>query len=500
MNLVEYVFAAARALDRSAEPAIVCGERRVSYADLYGAVRRFAGATGELGVAPGDRVAIVARDIPEFVVSFLGAAAAGAVAVPLSTMLSADELAYMLDHCGAKAAVATSDQLEKVAEARRRATALATVVVADDPADFDARLAAAPEADVARVAATDLAFMLYSSGSTGLPKGATHHHAAIPYTVETYCKRVLKIVPRDRLFSASRLFFAYGLGNSLSFPLASGATSVLCEERPTPPVVADVFERHRPTVFFGVPAVFRALVDYAWAGGQIDTSSIRFCVSAGERLPERTLAEWRDLTGLDVLDGVGSTEMLHIFISNTHGRVAPGSTGTPVPGYEAKLLDASGAEIAGEGSGRLYVRGASASPGYWRDPEKTAETMAGGWVATGDVYRRDADGLYWHEGRSDDLFKVKGLWVSPVEIEEALVSCPEVSEAAVVAGTDEEGAGIAVAYVVLAAGAGEDALDAVASRVRARLPGYKCPARYHAIDALPRTATGKIQRFKLRAR
>ena len=494
MNLVDYVFKAARELDRWSEAAILCGDRRVTYAELLSSAKRFGGAVRSLGVVPGDRVAIVACDSPEFVVSFLGAAAAGAVAVPLSTMLSPAELAYLVEHCGARVAVVSADQREKL----ESVPALESVLVAGSP-EFDAALEAASACEIEPVDDDALAFILYSSGSTGRPKGATHRHSDIPSTVETYSRSVLDLGPDDRLFSASRLFFAYGLGNSLSFPLSSAATSILCEERPTPPVIAEVFERHRPTVFFGVPAVFRALVDYTARGGRLDASSLRFCVSAGERLPERTHTAWRELTGLEILDGIGSTEMLHIFISNARGRVAAGSSGTLVPGYEARLVDPSGAEVSGAGSGQLFVRGASASPEYWRDPETTAATMAGGWVATGDLFRRDAQGVYWHEGRADDLFKVKGLWVSPVEVEEAILSCPEVSEAAVVSGTDAEGAGTAVAYVVVAAGCSpEGVAEALAERVRAILPSYKCPSEFRVVDALPRTATGKVQRALLR--
>ncbi len=490
MNLVEHAFETARRLDLWSEPAILCGDRRLTYSELLDAARRFGGALRVRGIEPGDRVVIVARDCPAFVVAFFGTIAAGAIAVPLSTMLSAEETRALVEHCGARAAVVSDDQTEKL----QGATGLDSLLVIGDA--LDAEVAAATGCEVRPADDDALAFMLYSSGSTGRPKGATHRHADIRHTVDTYCRSVLDVGPGDRLYSASKLFFAYGLGNGLSFPLSTGATSVLSGDRPSPTVVAGVFERHRPTVFFGVPAVFRALVDHAASGGRLDTTSIRFCVSAGERLPERTHVEWRDLTGLEILDGIGSTEMLHIFISNRPGDVVPGSSGTLVPGYEARLVDPSGAEISGEGSGHLFVRGASASHGYWHDPEKTAETMVDGWMATGDVYRREADGRFWHEGRSDDLFKVKGLWVSPLQVEEALLACPGVAEAAVVAGTDAHGDGIAVAYVVLAPECGTDAVD---SRVRSRLPAFKCPSEYRVIDALPRTATGKVQRFKLRA-
>jgi 4-hydroxybenzoate-CoA ligase len=504
MNLVEYVFSTARETDRWSHVAIVCDEAEISYAELYSSVRRFAGGLRRLGVAPGDRVAIVARDCPEFVVAFLGIAAAGSVAVPVSTMATASDLEYVLGHSGVTAAVITADQSEKLRVARATLPALGVVLVADgEPASGELPFAAASgdEAEIASVDDDTLAFILYTSGSTGRPKGAMHRHGNLPATVESYGRRVLRVRPDDRLFSSSRLFFAYGLGNSLSYPLSTSATSILCRERPTPAVIADVFRRHRPTIFFGVPAVFNALVAAVDGGLDLDTSSLRVCVSAGEKLPERSHHEWRRLTGLEILDAIGSTEMLHMFISNDYGEVRPGSSGKPIPGYGAKIVDVSGAVVKGAGAGDLFVQGPSASPGYWNDPEKTADTMADGWMRTGDVYRRDEDGFYWFEGRSDDLFKVKGLWVSPVEIEEALLACGGVREAAVVAGTAADGTTMAVAFVAYAEGADADrerAAERLKDALRAKLPSYKCPGAIRFVDELPRTATGKVQRFKLR--
>jgi benzoate-CoA ligase family protein len=511
MNLVEYVFDSARKLNRWTETAILYEDRRLTYARLLRAVRKFGGALRSLGVGRGERVAVVGTDCPEFVASFLGAAAVGAVAVPLSTMLSASELEYVLGHCGAKAAVVTPEQLDKLRGVRKNLPQLETVLLVggapnSDGADegvlsFDEVIEGADEAEVEPLGDDATAFILYTSGSTGRPKGATHTHRNLPYTVETYGKQVLGVRPGERLFSSSRLFFAYGLGNSLSFPLSTGATSVLCRERPTPPVIAGVFEKHQPTIFFGVPAVFRALVEYASQGGALATQSLKFCVSAGEKLPERIFREWKELTGLDILDGIGSTEMLHMFFSNRRDDVRPGSSGREVPGYEAKLLDHAGREIEGAGAGNLFVKGLSACAGYWEEPEKTADTMRGGWMRTGDIYRRDREGFYWFEGRGDDLFKVKGLWVSPVEVEEALLSCADVSEAAVVPRADADGLNAVVAFVVLKskqAGGGETTAEKLKAHLSALLPPFKRPAEIRLADALPRTATGKLQRFKLR--
>jgi len=394
--------------------------------------------------------------------------------------------------------------MEKLQSIRSSLHQLGHVLLIDGEAEqmlsFNDVLAAATEGEIEQVADDALAFILYTSGSTGQPKGAMHLHRNLPYTVETCCKRVLQVAPEDRLFSSSRLFFAYGLGNSLSFPLGSGATAILSSERPTPPVIAEVFRQHRPTIFFGVPAVFRALIEYVSQGHALETSSIKFCVSAGEKLPEKIFYEWKSLTGLNILDGIGSTEMLQMFISNTKEQVVPGSSGRIVPGYEAKLVNQEGQEIKGAGAGHLMVKGGSASPGYWNDEEKTATTMLGEWMRTGDLYRRDEHGIYWHEGRNDDLFKVKGLWVSPIEIEDALLACDGVLEAAVIAGVNLDGMNTVAAYVVmrLSVSSQADAAESLKAQVSRSLPSYKCPTEIHFTDQLPRTATGKLQRFKLR--
>ncbi|HYH86601.1 MAG TPA: benzoate-CoA ligase family protein [Pyrinomonadaceae bacterium] len=504
MNLVEYVFRGARESGRDQRPAILCEDRQLTYEQLLRQVKKFGGALKSLGVGPGDRVAIVAADCPEFVAAFLGTLAVGAVAVPASTLMSPQEMQYVLDHSGARAAVVTSEQLGKLQGIRRNLPRLESVLLVGGEGEgtkgFVETLAGADESEIEPLDDDTLAFILYTSGSTGRPKGAMHTHRNLPYTVETYCKHVLRPTPEDRLFSSSRLFFAYGLGNSLSFPLASCATSVLCKERPTPQIIASVFERHRPTIFFGVPAVFRALLEYAASGGALDTSSINLCVSAGEKLPERIFREWEELTGLPILDGIGSTEMLQMFISNRRGEVRVGSSGREVPGYEAKILNESGHEVTGEGEGALWIKGLSACAGYWNEPEKTAEAIKGEWVRTGDIYRRDAEGFYWFEGRGDDMFKVKGMWVSPVEVEDALLSCPDVLETAVVPRADADGLNSIVAFVVLkSASAGVEGIEAkLKAHAAAQLPPYKRPTEFRFNDALPRTATGKTQRFKLR--
>src|SRR5205085_8328353 len=346
MNLVEYIFRAAREQERGAQTAIICERTQLTYRELLRQTKRFAGLLRELGVEAGERVGIIACDCPEWIIAFLGTTARGAVAVPISTMVTESEFEYVLNHCGASVLVLTSDQLDKLQAIRPKLPQLRHCLLIDGNAegwhDFRALLAVAPEAEIEATADDALAFLLYTSGSTGRPKGVMHTHRNLPYTCETFCRQVLRVRAEERIFSSSRLFFAYGLGNSLSFPLSTGANVILCKERPTPPVVARIFQQQRPTIFCAVPAVFRALLEHRRQGQTLDTSSLNYCVSAGEKLPAMLLQEWRQATGLDILDGIGSTEMLQMFISNTRAQITPGSSGRVVPGYEARLLDRTG--------------------------------------------------------------------------------------------------------------------------------------------------------------
>jgi benzoate-CoA ligase family protein len=344
------------------------------------------------------------------------------------------------------------------------------------------------------------AFILYTSGSTGAPKGAIHTQAHIDYTNRTYCAEVLRLRDGDRLFSSSRLPFAYGLGNAFTFPLLNGVTTILCREKPLPEVIGRVFKDYRPTIFFGVPVVFRMLIDHHRNVGPLDCSSLRLCVSAGEALPAQLGEEWQSTFGVEVLDGIGSTEMLHMFFSNHEGEVRYGSSGTLLRGYEAKLIDHEGKPTPESEVGNLWIRGGSAALGYWHQPETTAETFVDGWVRTGDLYRRDCDGCWWHMGRSDDCFKPTGQWVSPVEVEGVLLRHEDVGRVAVVEGFDEAGLSCVCAFVV------PDNLDldradleaSLSSLCENALPRFKRPRRYIFVSELPYTATGKIQRFKLR--
>jgi benzoate-CoA ligase family protein len=342
------------------------------------------------------------------------------------------------------------------------------------------------------------AILLYTSGSTGTPKGALHSQGNVLATIEGFGSDVLKLQADDRVFSASRLYFAYGLGNSLSFPIAAGATVILEDRRPVPKLIAEIFQSQRPTVFFAVPAVFGALLDLHKSGECLDISSIRLCISAGEALPASIFSEWLETFGIAILDGIGSTEMLHMFISNRAGNAIAGSSGTPVKGYMAEILDDSGKPIVPGGQGNLWIKGPSAMLGYWKRDDLTAKVMRQGFMKTGDIYRLDEQGFYYHMGRSDDCFKVKGLWVSPVEIESILLSHGEVIEAAVVASTDDLGLATAKAYLVIRKGS-ETLKQELYEYASARLAPYKTPTQYEIVDEMPRTSTGKIQRFKLRS-
>ena len=428
-------------------------------------------------------------DSPEMVIAFLGIMGMGAIAVPCSTLLPPDGLAYVFKDSEAKLVIVSPEHLENA----RKAGAPRIITMNELLEDASAAPLGKFEHDTP-------CLVLYTSGSTGQPKGAVHRHGHMPCTVENVARKVYDLEADDRLFSVPRLFFAYGLGNSLSIPLGTGASSILVSERPTPALIAEVFVKYRPTVFFAVPTVFRMLLEHARQGNALDTSSLKFSVSAGEVLPVATWNEWKALTGSEIIETIGTTELLHAFIHNYRDRNRPGSSGVVLDGYEVKLEDEGGTVIRGPGRGHLFARGGSAIPYYLNKPEKTAETIRDGWVRTGDVYRRDEEGFYWFEGRSDDLFKCSGLWVSPGEVEDAVCRHPAVLEAAVIAEADATGGTIAAAYVLLRPGnAAGDALAAeIIAKAAENLPRYKRPQRIHFMSELPRTPTGKVQRFKLR--
>ena len=464
-------------------------DRKISYRELEDAAARCRGALAAQGIKAGDRVSLVMSDSPEMVTAFLGIMGAGAIAVPCSTLLPPEGLAYVFQDCAAKLVLVTPEHLQNA-----RAAGHANVMLFSDFID------GAKPAPLGEFDRDTPCLVLYTSGSTGQPKGAVHRHGHMPCTVEYVAKKVYQLTPDDRLFSVPRLFFAYGLGNSFSIPLGAGAASILVSERPTPALIAETFAKYRPTVFFAVPTVFRMLIEHAKQGNPLDASSIKYSVSAGEVLPLATWNEWRALTGSEIIETIGTTELLHAFIHNYRDHNRPGSSGVVLEGYECKLTDEQGNVVEGAGRGHLHAKGGSAIPYYLNKPDKTAETIRDGWVRTGDVYRRDEEGFYWFEGRSDDLFKCSGMWVSPGEVEDAVCRHPAVMEAAVIAEADANGGTIAAAYVLLRPGHSPgDALSKEISEEAAKtLPRYKRPQRIHFMTELPRTPTGKVQRFKLR--
>ena len=474
----------------------------VSYAGLAAAVNRHGNALKGLGIGTGDRLLMVVKDCPEFFFVFWGAIKAGIVPVPLNTLLTAKDYTYMIDDSAAAAIVWSPEYDGAVREALAWADHTPAHLL---PQDRAAELASQASDDLEPYPseAEDDCFWLYSSGSTGFPKGAIHRHRDMVVTSRQYGVDVLGVGEDDVCFSAAKLFFAYGLGNAMTFPLWVGATAVLAAERPTPEMTFGIFTRFRPNLFFGVPTLYAAQLAAIDGGAACDMSSVRWCVSAGEALPADIFRRWREKTGTTILDGIGSTEALHIFISNRPDMQKPGTSGLVVPGYEARIVGEDGAPVADREAGALQIRGGSTARAYWNQPEKTARTMLeGGWLDTGDTYRVDGDGCYVYEGRSDDMMKVGGIWTSPVEIEACLIGHPKVLEAAIVGREDDAGLIKPEAWVVRADGVADDEAalqEELHGHVKANLAPYKYPRWWKFVDALPKTATGKIQRFKLRS-
>ena len=489
---------------RGAAPAFRCEGRTFTYAQVLDRVNRTGNVLRELGMGAEDRVLLLCLDSPEFVGTFWGAIKIGAVPVPVNTLLRADDWLYCLEDSRAKAVVVSAPLLPAAEPALAKARHVKRVLVAGGVPGahlaYEERLErASPDLAAAATSRDEPAFWLYSSGSTGVPKGAVHLHHDMVVCAETFAQRVLGIRPTDVVFSAAKLFFAYGLGNAGYFPASVGAEAVLHPHRVTPTAAFEVIAQHRPTLFCATPALYAGMLALADAS-RYDVRSLRLCVSAGEALPADLFTRWRDRFGVEILDGIGTTEALHMFISNRPGEVRPGSSGRPVPGYEAAIVDDDGRPVARGEIGNLRVKGDSIMAGYWNQHEKTKATLFGPWIATGDKYYQDEGGYFWYCGRSDDMLKVSGAWVSPVEVEGALVSHPAVLQAAVVGDRDAEGLVKPRAFVVLKDGAqaGGALAEELKAFVKDRLAPYKYPRWIEFRTELPMTATGKIQRFKLR--
>jgi benzoate-CoA ligase len=479
--------------------------RTVSYAELGDEVARAQHALRELDVRRGERVALVVDDELAFPAWFLGALRAGAVPVPLSTMLTAEELAAIVADAGAGAVVVSAGYREHLAAVASGPSELRNAVVVGDPVAAGglpvhgwSAFTDRSEAPVAATGPDSPAFWLYSSGTTGSPKGVMHRHASLQATAETYARSVLEIGPDDRCLSVAKLFFAYGLGNSLTFPLSVGGSAVLNRRRPTPADVLGLVREERPTLFFATPGFVAALLDADPSDDAL--ASVRSTVTAGEALPADLHRRFNARFGHPVLDGIGTTEALHIFLSNTKGAERPGTSGTPVPGYDARIVDETGGEVAAPDTpGHLQVRGPSLATGYWCRDAATRAAFVGEWLVTGDVYRRSADGYWTFLGRNNDMIKAGGIWVSPAEVEGVLVEHPDVLEAAVVGGRDADGLEVTVAFLVPRAGH-EIEPAGIEAHCRGRMAAFKRPRRIEVVDQLPKTPTGKVRRFALRER
>jgi benzoate-CoA ligase family protein len=467
----------------------------VSYAELHDRVCRTAAGLRASGLQPEQRILMVMADSPHFVVVYLAAMRIGAIPVPVSTMLRADDIAELL-HDSRAVLLAITREFAAVAES---AAAMAPGLLAVlGEAELDALAVTAPDDLVYDTDEDSPAFWLYTSGTTGTPKAAMHRHASVREVCETYGRQVLDIRPSDRCLSAAKAFFAYGLGNTVLFPLSAGAAAVLVPAPSKPDLIAAAAAKYGATLFFAGPTFFANMLRSGLAADTL--SSVRLAASAGEALPASLYGRWTTHFGVDILDGIGMTEMLHIFLSNRPGAVKPGTTGVAVPGYELKLIDEeSGEEITGAGHpGTLFARGASTATGYWSRYDASRHVFQGEWLRTGDTYVRDADGYYACLGRTGDMIKASGIWVSPMEVEEKLQSHPAVSQAVVVAAPDADGLEKPIAYVVRQADTAPVTAGELIEYCRAGLPSFKRPRAVVFTEGFPMTATGKIRRVELR--
>ena len=490
---------------RGAKLAFADPARRITYAELADDVARVGPMLARLGLQREDRFAMIMQDTVEFPVLFFGAIRAGIIPIPLNTLLPVEQFRYILQDSRAKALFVSPANLEAAEAASAGLTTLKSLIVVGDGPErhpnFGELLRAEAGGAPAETTSDEVAFWLYSSGSTGMPKGVRHIHTSPMQTAKLYGRGVLGITPDDICFSAGKLFHAYGLGNGMSFPLSVGASTVLLPGRPTPPAIFEVLKREQPTLFFGAPTLYAQILADASCTPENGSKRLRWCVSAAEALPEHVGTEWKKRFGVDILDGIGSTEMLHIFISNQPGRLRYGTSGVPVPGYDARIVDEKGADVADGELGELLVRGPTAAEGYWNQREKTRRTFEGEWTRTGDIYTRDDDGMYRYCGRNDDMFKVSGLWVSPFDVESALMTHPSVLEAAVVAKKDSDGLLRPKAFITLkdeARNNAEPLRETLKEHVKQQIGMWKYPRWIDVVESLPKTATGKIQRFKLR--
>jgi 4-hydroxybenzoate-CoA ligase len=493
--------------------AFVDSEHSLTYAELQERTCRFAAALQSLGQRPEERLALLIYDNVNFPVAFWGGIRAGNVVLPLNTLLTAEQYAYILGDSRASALVVAAPLAKTILSVLDRLPRLHTVILIDagatETAAFSGRdvhdfsdLIARGKADVftAPTLSDEVAFWMYTSGSTGEPKGVKHVHTTLMAAARLMGQGVIGIREDDVVFSAAKLFFSYGLGNAIAFPMSVGATTVLLPQRATPEAVFELMRRHRPTIFYGVPTLYASMLAHKEMKRGAGSDRLRLAVSAGEALPAELGKRWRNAAGVDVLDGIGSTEMFQTFLSNRPGDIRYGTTGKVVPGYDLKIVDEQGREAAAGEIGELVVRGPTAGEGYWNQRVKSRRTFAGEWTYTGDKFSRDADGYYHYRGRTDDMFKVSGMWVSPFEVEAALATHEAVLEAAVIGKEDADGLIKPKAFIVLRDGyvMDEKLMETLRVHVKQSAGPWKYPRWIDTRPDLPRTATGKIQRFKLR--
>jgi benzoate-CoA ligase len=504
-NYADHLFALNR--DRAQKIAYIDDQGTLSYGDLEQRARKLAQFLHDAGVHREQRVLLLMHDCNDWPVAFLGSIFAGIVPVAVNTLLTADDYLYMLQHSRARAVLVSNALLAPLRAAMQAgAHDVDTVLVSradgslqPGEQDLEACLQMSePMATAAITSPDDIGFWLYSSGSTGNPKGTVHTHANPYWTTKLYGKGVMGINEQDICFSAAKLFFAYGLGNALTFPLSVGATTVLLAGRPTPDLIYQKLLEHQPTIFFGAPTGYVAMLAAADLPAP-DSLALRLAVSAGEALPAELAQRFTRHFGVDVIDGIGSTEMLHIYVSNRPGAVRYGSSGTPVPGYDIELRGDAGEPVADGEIGDLYVRGPSAAIMYWNNRVRSLDSFQGEWTKSGDKYVRNQDGSYTCSGRSDDMLKVSGMYVSPFEVEATLAEHTAVLETAVIGKTDDEGLVKSKAFVVLGEGQ-QVSEEELKNFVKERLAPYKYPRYIEFVAELPKTATGKIQRFRLRER
>lgn len=487
---------------RGSKTAVLCEDRSMTYAEVRDGMNQLGNALKSLNVRMEDRVALLLLDTEIFPQAFFGAIKMGAVPICLNTLMRPKDYLYFLNDSRARALIVDASLLHNIDPVRKDFRFLEhTIVVNGQAPDWalsysDVVGKQSKELETAPTTPDDACFWLYSSGSTGQPKGTIHLQHDMVYASETYGKQVLQVQEKDVCFSAAKLFFAYGLGNGLYFPFSVGATAVYMPERPTPASVYRTIRRHKPTLFFGVPTLYGSMLQE-----EGNLNGVRLCISAGEALPADILKRWVERHGVQIMDGIGSTEVAHIFISNHPDVIKPGSSGKPVPGYEARIVDENFQDVPDGEVGTLLIRGDSIAAGYWNKHEKTKSTMLGEWINTDDKYFRDKDGYYYYVGRSNDMLKVGGIWVSPIEVESCLIEHPAVLECAVVGAADDENLIKPKAYVVLKPGyeANGKLEKELKEHVKQTLAHYKYPRWIQFIDELPKTATGKIKRFELRS-